>query len=245
MTLTAIASRAGTASLDWLERSSIDLLHAAFDDHGPGRVAVVSSFGAESAVLLHLVSQVDRSVPILFVNTRMLFVETLAYQRELADELGFTDIRIVTADRAALRAPDPTLSLHASDPDACCALRKTAPLNAALDGFEAWVNGRKRHQTTGRNAMAPVETDAAGRTKLNPLLHWTADDIEAAFHRHDLPRHPLVGEGYTSLGCAPCTAKPAPGGDDRSGRWAGLAKTECGIHVENGRIVRASAEAVL
>lgn len=228
----SIDTRAARSSASWLESSSLALLEDVIGEGAMDRVAVVSSFGAESAVLLHLVAQVNRKVPVLFVDTRMLFVETLIYQRKLAASLGLQDVRVVRADPAALAARDGHGTLRKRDPDACCALRKAEPLHAALEEFDVWINGRKRFQTGTRAAMQPVEADGQGRLKINPLLHWTAEDIAAAMQRWQLPAHPLVGEGYTSIGCAPCTAVPAKGADPRSGRWAGQAKSECGIHTD-------------
>ena len=229
------------ANLDWLETSSLDLLRQSLEGNLCGKTAVVSSFGADSAVLLHLVSRVNREVPILFVDTRMMFQETLDYQISLAREFGLTDVRHITAEADDLRRADVFGRLHKKDTDACCDLRKTQPLEKALQPFDAWINGRKRHQSQSRASMKALEVDSQGRVKVNPLLHWDGDDIKAYFDLHHLPRHPLTEKGFTSIGCAPCTAKPLDGADPRSGRWQGQDKTECGIHVENGRIVRRTA----
>jgi phosphoadenosine phosphosulfate reductase len=206
-------------------------------DH-PGRAATVSSFGAESVVLLHLLAKVDRAAPVLFLDTEMLFPATLAYQRELAGTLGLTGVQVIRPDRAAAFARDAEGDLHRRDPDLCCALRKTEPLDAALRGYTAWITGRKRHQTRDRAALDLFETDAAGRIKVNPLAAWSTVEINAHIDRHDLPRHPLVREGFLSIGCAPCTTRVAPGEDSRAGRWRGIDKDECGIHVVNGRFLR-------
>jgi phosphoadenosine phosphosulfate reductase len=203
-----------------------------------GRLAMVSSFGSESAPLLHMVAGLDRALPVLFLETGMLFGATVAYQRELADRLGLTDVRLVRPDPADLRAGDPHGTLHRADPDACCALRKTLPLHRALEGFDAWITGRKRYQAATRAALEIFEADGDGRIKVNPLAHWDAAAIRAYMAEHDLPLHPLVNERYPSIGCAPCTTPVAPGEDPRAGRWRGLAKVECGIHFEEGRAVR-------
>lgn len=229
------------AAGEWLEESSIALLKSVLLDRVCGRVALVSSFGAEAAVLLHLASRVDRAVPVIFLDTQMMFAETLNYQRELADHLGLADVRVITPDQSDIKARDRDAKLHRQEPDQCCHIRKTVPLNRALAGFDGWINGRKRHQTSQRSAIKPIETDAGGLVRINPLLHWMADDIENYFEIHDLPRHPMVKDGWTSIGCAPCTVKPINPDDPRSGRWAGSDKTECGIHIENGRIVRPTA----
>lgn len=198
-------------------------------DHFKGRIAVVSSFGAESAVLLALVAELDRSVPVLFLETGQHAPETLAYRDRLAATLGLLDVRDIRPPFRALASRDPDGVLHAFDPDACCALRKVEPLEQALQPFAAWITGRKRAQAATRAAMPVVET-VDGRTKVNPLAHWDAAMIEAEFVRRALPRHPLKAQGFASIGCAPCTRPVQPGADPRSGRWAATGKTECGIH---------------
>lgn len=194
-----------------------------------GRIAVVSSFGAESAVLLALVGERDPAVPVLFLDTVKHFPETLAYRHRLVAMLGLRDVRTIQASAEALAARDPSGALHAFDADACCALRKVEPLERALAPFDAWVTGRKRMQGATRAAL-PLSEREDGRLKVNPLAAWTAGDVEAEMRRRDLPRHPLVAQGYRSIGCSPCTQAVLPGADPRSGRWAALAKTECGIH---------------
>lgn len=203
-----------------------------------GRIALVSSFGAEAAALLHMVAKIDRATPVLFLETGMLFPETLAYQQSLAARLGLSDLRVIRPDDAAVAAADPAGDLHQGQPDACCALRKTRPLERALAGFDVWITGRKRGQSPSRAEMRLYETDAAGRLKLNPLKDWLAGQVAAYLDQHDLPKHPLVAQGYPSIGCGPCTTPVAPGEDARAGRWRGQSKTECGIHFENGRAIR-------
>lgn len=213
------------------------LLSWALSDPGFGRTALVSSFGAESVALLHMVSRAAPATPVLFLDTEMLFPETLAYQEEVAHGLGLTDVRRVVPDAAER---DPGGLLHRTDPDACCALRKTEPLEGALSGFDAWITGRKRYQGGARRALPLVETDGT-RLKVNPLAAWSREDVAAYIERHDLPRHPLVARGYPSIGCAPCTTPVAAGEDERAGRWRGTGKDECGIHFENGRLIGRAA----
>jgi phosphoadenosine phosphosulfate reductase len=215
----------------------VEVLARVLADH-PGRAATVSSFGAESVVLLHLLAQVDRAAPVLFLDTEMLFPATLAYQREVAERLGLTGVQVIRPDRSGIFARDAESDLHRRDPDLCCALRKTEPLDAALRGYTAWITGRKRHQTKERAALDVFEADAAGRLKVNPLASWSTADVNAYIDRHGLPRHPLVREGFLSIGCAPCTTRVAAGEDARAGRWRGRDKDECGIHLVNGRFVR-------
>ena len=199
----------------------------------PGRVAVVSSFGAESAVLLALVAEVDPATPVVFVDTRQHFRETLAYRDTLVSVLGLSDVRSVGPSDAELVANDPGAELWRYDPDACCALRKVTPLDRALAPFDAWISGRKRHQSATRAAL-PAREVVAGKVKVNPLAAWSAADVEAEMVARGLPRHRLSLAGYPSIGCATCTRAVAAGEDPRSGRWAGTGKTECGIHKDAG-----------
>lgn len=208
-----------------------NVLARAVDEQFRGRIALVSSFGTELAILLHMLSEIDRSVPVIFLDTGKLFPETLAYRDRLIAYLGLTDVRSVRPSGAQLGAWDPDGRLWEKDADLCCAIRKTNPLDAALEGFEAWITGRKRTQGGSRSRLDLIETGPDGRITVNPLAHWDDEMIENYFQRHDLPRHPLQAQGYTSLGCATCTALPREGDDKRSGRWAGQDKTECGIHM--------------
>lgn len=219
--------------------SAGQMLAGALADPALGKVALVSSFGADSVVLLHMVSQIAPETPVLFIDTLMLFPETLAYQRELAETLALRDLRVITPNREALFNQDPDALLHRARPDDCCNLRKTLPLAGALEGFDGWITGRKRFQTGSREGLAAFEAeDGTGRIKLNPLAGWSAQDVATYIDRHALPRHPLVSRGYPSIGCMPCTSRVEQGEDIRAGRWRGQDKTECGIHFIGGRVVR-------
>ena len=213
-----------------VEDAGVALLRRAITQDFAGRFAVVSSFGADSAMLLALVAGIDPAVPVLFLDTGMHFPETLAYRDELVARLGLSDVRAVTPAPAEVAARDPDGDLHRFIPDDCCALRKVAPLARALAPFAAWATGRRRSQAATRRALPFVES-VDGRRKYNPLADWSAERITAELARRRLPRHPLVARGFPSIGCAPCTRAVRPGEDARAGRWAGLAKTECGIHV--------------
>jgi phosphoadenosine phosphosulfate reductase len=193
------------------------------------RLAIVSSFGAESAVLLHMVAAVDKEIPLIFVNTQKIFGETLAYRDTLAEQLGFTDLRVFRPDPYDLAASDKTGLRWSYDPDGCCDLRKVRPLRRALAPFDAWISGRKGFQGKTRTALPRFEIDE-GRLKLNPLADWSKDRLNAYFDAHKLPRHPLEAQGYPSIGCSPCTSQVKPGEDPRAGRWRGWDKSECGIH---------------
>ena len=201
----------------------------------PQRLAVVSSFGTEAAVVLQLVAQVDKNVPILFLETGKHFTETLMYRDILIDRFGFTDAREIKPDLADLAKLDARGDLWSITPNLCCHIRKVLPLERALKPFDAWITGRKRYQTSTRAALPLIEA-ADGQIKINPLANWSAADVKEAFVRFRLPQHPLFDEGYASIGCAPCTRRVETGEDSRAGRWAGLAKTECGIHTADYQI---------
>lgn len=194
-----------------------------------GRIAIVSSFGAESAVLLHMVAAVDKAIPLIFLNTQKIFGETLAYRDTLAEQLGYTDLRVFRPDPYDLAARDSTGLRWSYDPDGCCEIRKTLPLRRALAPFDAWISGRKGFQGKTRHALPRFEVED-GRLKLNPLADWDKARLDAYFEEHRLPRHPLEADGYPSIGCSPCTSRVKPGEDPRAGRWRGWDKTECGIH---------------
>lgn len=207
-----------------------DLLDVAIHDLFPGRIALVSSFGTEAAVLLHLVAEVDRATPILFVDTDKLFGETLRYRDRLVARFGLTGVRTLTPDPTRIAAADPDGSLWFHEPDLCCRIRKVEPLAAGLDGFGAWISGRKRFQAATRTGIGLFEAEG-DRVKINPLAAWTPRELAAYAARHALPPHPLVEQGFRSIGCMPCTDRVAPGEDDRAGRWRGQGKVECGIHL--------------
>ena len=211
-------------------RDAHGILELALEGEFKGKSAVVSSFGSESAVLLHLVAQIDPATPILFLNTGKLFGETLRYRDRLQDVLGLGDIRSLAPNPADRAKFDPEGTLWSKDTDSCCNFRKVIPLKRALEPFAAQITGRKRFQTRERAEMQPVEF-FEGRFRFNPLADWTLADLEDYVAKHDLPRHPLVDDGYPSIGCMPCTRRIQAGEGYRDGRWSGLDKDECGIHV--------------
>jgi phosphoadenosine phosphosulfate reductase len=202
---------------------------------------MVSSFGAEAAVLLKMVADIDRDLPVLMIDSKMLFEETLAYQRELSAHLGLSNVQHLTPDAMDLARLDPDDKLHRRDTDACCVIRKVAPLDRALRRWPVSITGRKRFRASTRQTLEVFEADG-DRLRVNPLAHWSAADLRAYMDRHDLPRHPLVARGFRSIGCLPCTTAVAEGEDDRAGRWRGSEKVECGIHFgADGRIIRAAS----
>jgi phosphoadenosine phosphosulfate reductase len=210
-----------------------EVLRAVLKDKVAGKIGLVSSFGAESAVLLHLVARIDPATPVIFLDTHKHFAETLAYRDLLAERLGLTDLRVIHPDLERLAEKDATELRWSYDPDGCCEIRKVEPLARALAGFDATITGRKAFQSGTRTHLPRFEldtADAAGRLKVNPLAGWSKDDLNAYFEAHDLPRHPLEAQGYLSIGCSPCTSVVQPGEDPRAGRWRGWDKIECGIH---------------
>lgn len=235
-----LAARAVALNEGWGALPAVDILRLSLTTLFPGRVALVSSFGAESAVLLHLAASVDRAVPVVFIDTGRLFPETLQYRDTLISRLGLTDVRSVGPDPQAMEAADPFGALFSIDPDRCCHLRKVEPLADALSPFDAWITGRKRFQASTRAELPVFEADAT-HIKISPLASWGAGELAAYLREHDLPRHPLVAKGYPSIGCAPCTSPVAEGEDARAGRWRGREKTECGIHVTDVGVTRRRA----
>ena len=211
------------------DASPQDILARAINQFGD-HLALVSSFGAESAVLLHMVAQIKPDLPVLFLDTGMLFGQTLDYRQQLAVRLGLTNVRDLRPQFQDLATTDPKADLWKTDTDACCHIRKVLPLDRALGGYEAWITGRKRFHGGDRLRLAVVE-EAEGKVKFNPLANWGKEELDAYALANDLPPHPLVEFGYPSLGCWPCTQPAEEGEDVRAGRWAGSDKTECGIHV--------------
>jgi len=207
------------------------------------RFVVTSSFGAESAVLLHLVAQVAPEVPVLFLDTGLHFDVTLDFRRTLARDLGLSVVDLRPELSVAQQAERHGDRLWARDPDACCALRKTTPLRTALRSFDGWATGVRRVQTPERATTPVVEArrhDGRSLVKVAPLARWTDADVDDYLRAHDLPRHPLVADGYPSVGCQPCTSKVTTGQDPRAGRWAAFdGKSECGLHLpDDGGVVR-------
>lgn len=225
----SLAERAVELSAKLESAPAEDILEAAIHGAFPERIALVSSFGAESVVLLHLAAQVEPSLPVIFIDTDKHFAQTLDYRDELVERLGLKDFRVVRPDPLETAAEDAKGDLWRTDADACCTLRKVRPNQRALAGFDAWISGRKRHHGGVRAQLPVVEHDGV-HFKVNPLASWGPKDITAYMRAHELPFHPLVAQGYPSIGCWPCTAPADGDGDIRAGRWAGQGKTECGIH---------------
>jgi phosphoadenosine phosphosulfate reductase len=211
------------------DASPQDVIAAALETVGRDKLALVSSFGTQSAALLKVMADVDAAIPVIFLDTGWLFEETLSYRDTLIEKLGLCDVRSITPLEETLSREDPDRDLWFNNPDACCRIRKVEPLQRALQPFDAWINGRKRFQGGLRTDIAVVEQDGA-RLKFNPFANASREAIEAIFKSTDLPVHPLAASGYLSVGCMPCTSRTSPDEDERAGRWRGRPKTECGIH---------------
>jgi phosphoadenosine phosphosulfate reductase len=226
----SIEATAAALDRELAHAAPAEIVQSALRTVGRDKLAVVSSFGTESAALLKIVADVDPAIPVVFLDTGWLFQETLDYRDQLTELLGLRDVRTIKPLEAALQRDDPDRDLWFSNPDACCHLRKVEPLSRALEPFAGWFNGRKRFQGGDRAAMAVVEADGA-RLKFNPLANATAEALRALYASAKLPPHPLLASGFTSIGCMPCTTRTRPGEDPRAGRWRDRGKTECGIHV--------------
>jgi phosphoadenosine phosphosulfate reductase len=203
------------------------ILQALIRHEFAGRIAILSSFGAEAAVSLHLVASIDPKTPVLFLDTDRHFAPTLQYRDLLVEHLGLQDVRILQP--AAADSIDERGDLWATDPDLCCNIRKVLPLGAVASQFDALITGRKRMHG-GERLRLPTFELRDEQIRVNPLVNWSSEQIGAYFERHRLPHHPLIERGFTSIGCWPCTRPSHAQVGDRSGRWAGFAKRECGIH---------------
>ena len=212
--------------------NAVNILKVMIKDIFHNKIVVTSSFGAESVVILHLVSKVDLNTPIIFLNTGKLFPETLEYVNTLRRKLKLNKIKILNPDFEELQIQDEKNDLYKMNPDLCCQIRKVIPLQKALKNFDAWINGRKRFHDFERKNIKQIEK-VNGLIKINPLYDWSFKDIQNYININKLPEHPLVKKGYKSIGCIPCTNKVADDKAHRSGRWINNKKTECGIHTFN------------
>jgi phosphoadenosine phosphosulfate reductase len=198
----------------------------------PGRVALSVSFGGASGmVLLDLAMQIDRSIRVFFVDTELLFPETYALVQRVEQRYGISVEAVTPRQTVAEQNAAHGDALWSRDPDACCGLRKVEPLRRYLADVDAWMTGVRREQSATR-AWLPISAwnEANRVVKIAPLADWTRAEVWAYVAEHDVPVNTLLHDGYQSLGCTHCTVRTAPGDDERAGRWAGFAKTECGIH---------------
>lgn len=192
---------------------------------------LVSSFGADSAVLLHMVSTVKPDAQVIFLDTGFHFPETLLFRSLLTKSLGLKGVRTASVDPIAEKRIDAKRRLHLVESDRCCDLRKVSVLDRHLRMNDAWISGQRRSQASTRSSVSLVEVDEArGKLKFNPLARWSDNAIAAYKAKHKLLEHPLVSQGYPSIGCGPCTSKVRTGEDLRAGRWRDQSKLECGLH---------------
>lgn len=219
---------------------ALSLLRVMIKEEFTAQIALTSSFGADAAVLIALVAEIDPATPILFLDTEKHFQETIDYVEGLKQLLGLTNVIFLKPDPAMVGRLDKDGTLWSAQPNRCCWMRKVEPLERYLElhPIRALITGRKRYQTRDRHDMDTIELDETGRFKINPLASWAKEDISREFEKRALPQHPLVGKGYLSIGCFTCTSKVEAGADERSGRWAhtaefpgGEQKTECGLHI--------------
>jgi phosphoadenosine phosphosulfate reductase len=194
-------------------------------------VILTCSFQHDGVVLAHMLHVIAPEARVVFINTGFHFPETLAYRDEVVRTIGLQNfVELHPVMPRAEFAERYGLDLYARDPDLCCQINKVEPLRRYLPGVRAWVNGRRRDQGATRQDIRVIEAYQDGLHKVNPLASWSARDTFYYLERHGLPMHPLFEQGYASIGCAPCTRPVLPGEEERSGRWAGQNKTECGIH---------------
>jgi len=225
-----LSLRARRLSAKFGSEDAQSILREAIQNQFPGKIALVSSFGAESVTLLHLVASVDPTIPVIFLETGKHFAQTIHYRNKLTRDLGLKDVRDITPDQDQINEQDKNGDLWRSNPDACCTIRKVVPLEKVLCGFDAWITGRKQFHGGGRTSL-PVFEASSPYIKVNPIVRWSKEDVDSYIKSHDLPPHPLVSQGYPSIGCWPCTHPASDRDDPRAGRWRGAAKTECGIHM--------------
>ena len=209
-----------------------DILRWGIENFTPDLVQA-SSFGPEGIVLMHLLSEMKAATPVFYLDTDLLFPETYELRDQLAVRFGKEFVRVSTDLSVEAQAEKHGPALWSREPNLCCQIRKVEPLRRYLSDKRAWITGIRRDQTATRANAGLVEWDRSnGLVKLNPLAAWTAEDVWAHIHSWELPFNKLHLQNYPSIGCWPCTRPVAPGDDPRAGRWAGLAKTECGIHLQ-------------
>ena len=217
-----------------------DIVRWALAEAGLGRIAIASAFQAEGTCLIHMATRVVPDVPILFLETGFHFAETLAFKERLTEQLGLNVVDLVGEYTVERQTEEFGPRLYERDPKLCCQLNKVAPFDRALRGFDAWLTSMRRDSAwTRRNTPIVSQTefeDGTTLVKVNPIAGWTRQQAWSYLKEHDLPHNPLYDLGFASIGCAPCTRMVFAGEDERAGRWSGLLKTECGIHVRESGV---------
>tara|TARA_B100000242_G_scaffold147935_1_gene105436 strand:+ start:307 stop:1005 length:699 start_codon:yes stop_codon:yes gene_type:complete len=206
-----------------------DILDNSINNIFKKKMVYVCSFGTESAIILHMISDIDRSFPIILLNTNYLFKETIEYKDYLIDKFKFSDFKEISPSVEDLKINDSKGTLWKEDPDLCCNIRKVLPLQKELQKYDAWISGRKSYHEEERKNLKFFEY-INKKIVVNPLAKVKRDFVNSYFKIHNIERHPLFESGYQSLGCTHCTVKTSKIDSPRSGRWANKIKTECGIH---------------
>ena len=199
--------------------------------NGGKKLFVSSSFQTHSIPLLHIISRIDQTIPVMFINTGYLFPGTLKFRDQVAKLLGLTVINVKSLVSRNLQRDADGHLFFASDPDRCCYLNKTQPMESVLAEYDVWINGIRADQNANRRNMAVEQDGAFNCKRFHPILDWNSKMIYQYIKKHELPRHPLEDHGYMSIGCEPCTRK-FDLNNERDGRWFGLNKTECGLHTD-------------
>lgn len=213
------------------EKTPKEIIEWTVDRYSP-YIAMSSSFQTQSMPLLHIMSQIAPDMPIFFIDTGYHFWETLMFRERLAEEWKLNIVDLYRDSRWDVFVHQRMRSLPLEDPNLCCFMHKVQPMQKALKGYKAWISGIRRDQTSVRAHAKILEMQEDGLLKINPLLNWTKKDVQNYIEEHNLPKHPLFERGYRSVGCAPCTIAIGVNDDERSGRWAGKGKVECGLHTE-------------
>lgn len=196
------------------------------------KLFATSSFQSHSIPLLHIISEIDNQIPVYYMNTGYLFPETLDFKDQLAERLNMRFIGLESVVPKSQQKDENGQLFFTSDPDYCCFLNKTQPLQPILSAHDVWINGIRADQNANRAGMKVEEKTPQGALRYHPMLNWTSKDIYDYRKMHDLPPHPLEKEGYLSVGCEPCTRKMLDGNDERTARWFGMNKVECGLHTD-------------
>jgi len=215
----------------YANQSAAEILRWAWDNYG-SEVAVSSSFQTQSVPLLHLIAQVCPAMPIIFLDTGFHFPETLTFRDELQERYQL-NIRVVypSIDKGSLFRQYGE-GLYRRDPDLCCYINKVEPMQRIINDYQAWVSGVRRDQTAHRASLNVFEQQANDLLRIHPMLDWTKKEVWRYIDEYQLPQHPLFSQGYSSIGCEPCTRPIHSEADERSGRWGGTRKTECGLHLD-------------
>lgn len=191
-----------------------------------------SSFQTHSLVMLHILSKIDSTIPVFFMNTGYHFPETVAFKDQIAEQFGINVLEVKSAVPRYMQKDAYGRLLFTSDPDHCCYINKTAPTEELLRTYDIWVNGVRADQSAVRKAMKDEQPAPFNTMRFHPMLDWSMKQIYAYIREHNLPRHPLDSKGYMSIGCEPCTRKLDPEMQEREARWYGMNKVECGLHTD-------------